>query len=135
MTAVSPLSRSAPGVRMAPMKPLQDCAASMVSKDCQYDLTALAAGTQADATPLLPGLNHVGTVAGAADSVQLPAATAGTIVYVVNRGGASMQVFGAEGRSDTINGTAGATGVAQASNASAIYFCPKDTYWFRVLGA
>jgi hypothetical protein len=86
-------------------------------------LTALAGGGQTGATALGYGLNQVGTVASGSDSVQLPACSVGAVVYVTNDGANSMQVFGAVGRTDTINGTAGATGVAQANGAHAIYVC------------
>jgi hypothetical protein len=86
-------------------------------------LTALAGGGQTGATQLIPGLNVVGTVASAADSVQLPPCSVGAVVYVNNGGAQSTTVFGAVGRTDTINGTAGATGVAQAAAAHAVYFC------------
>lgn len=98
-------------------------------------LTAHAGGGQGSATQLLTGVNEVATVATAADSVQLPAAIAGSIVMVTNAGGASMKVFGKSGRTDTINGTAGATGVDQSNGLSATYFCPVDTKWYRVLSA
>jgi len=135
MASTQSLARSAPGVRMGDIRAVQDAAAAMLSKDCAYDLTALAGGGQEGATQLINGLNHVGTVASSADSVQLPAAGAGAVVMVANDGDNSMTVYGKEGRSDTINGTAGATGVAQANAKFAVYFCPKDGAWFRVLTA
>lgn len=135
MSSAQPLSRSASGVRMGDMRAVQDCAAAMIDKDCAYDLAALAGGGQEGATQLINGLNHVGTVASSGDSVQLPPAAKGSIVMVANDGADSMTVYGKEGRTDTINGTAGATGVAQANAKFAVYFCPKDGAWFRVLTA
>ncbi len=129
------LSRSATGVRMGDMRSLQDCAAGMSNKDCASALTALASGLQVGATQLITGLNEVSTVAGANDSVQLPAAVAGAIVYVANPSAQTLTIFGKSGRTDTINGTAGATGVTQATTVHAIYFCPVDTKWYRVLSA
>lgn len=87
-------------------------------------LTAKAGGGQTSATQLALGINEVSVVATAADSVQLPACVPGTMVFVVNNDASdSMTVYGQVGRTDTINGTAGATGVAQAAAARAWYVC------------
>lgn len=96
---------------------------SMNQQTTTTALTALAGGGQTGATQLNPGLNQVATVASAADSLQLPPCTITSIVYVTNDGANSMTVFGKAGRTDTINGTAGATGVAQANGAHALYIC------------
>lgn len=135
MSSTQGLNRSAPGVRMGDMRAVQDCAASMINRDTQYGLTALASGLQAGATQLTYGLNAVDTVAGNNDSVQLPAAAAGAMVLVANNGANTLTVFGQEDRSDTINGTAGSTGVTQATGVHALYFCAKDTKWSRILSA
>ena len=50
-----------------------------------------------------------------------------------NDGAASMQVF-ANG-TDTINGTAGGTGVAHANGKLALYVCHADGKWLRLLSA
>ena len=98
------------------------------------ELTALAGGGRPGATPLQPGFNSVTVVATAADSCVLPVATKGTMVFVRNSDSAdSMTVFALG--SDTINGTAGATGVTHSAGLSAIYWCPVDTKWFRLLSA
>jgi hypothetical protein len=86
-------------------------------------LTANTAQTQAAATQLQYGINQVATVASATNSVALPACVTGALVFVTNDGGNSMTVFGQNGRTDTINGTAGATGVPQAAASHAIYVC------------
>jgi hypothetical protein len=88
----------------------------------QTGLVALAGGGQTGATALNKAINVVSTVATSADSCQLPPAYGGQVVYVTNAGANSMTVYGAEGRTDTINGTAGATGVALASTKNAVYF-------------
>lgn len=100
----------------------------------QLALTALAGGGRTGSPTLSAGFNEVTTVATAADSVQLPVALYGLEIFVHN-GAASnaMQVF-ANG-SDTINGTAGATGVSQAAGKGAIYACYKDGAWTRILSA
>lgn len=99
-------------------------------------LTAFAGGGQASATQITATNNNVTTVATAADSVKLPLAKAGLVVRIQNSGANSMQVFGAG--TDTINGVATATGVAQAAGKSAEFFCTVSApagKWFRILSA
>lgn len=97
-------------------------------------ITALAGGGRSASTPpLLRGVNIVGTVATTGDSVVLRKAMAGAIVIVRNAGANAMQVF-ASG-SDTINGTAGSTGISVASGKSVIFFATSDSAWFSLLSA
>lgn len=100
-------------------------------------IIAHAGGGQASATPLTGQFNSVDTVATLADSVALPAATyVGQEVEVVNNSATSMQVFGAG--TDTINGVATATGVAQAAGKMAVYKAATigpAAAWFRHLSA
>ena len=97
-------------------------------------ITALAGGARNSSTPVLViGSNEVTTVASGADSVVLPVAVPGSVVFVVNATATSMQVF-ANG-SDTTNGTAGATGVAQAGNKYALYVAADLGQWYRILTA
>jgi len=87
-------------------------------------ITATAGDGQTNAAQLNYGLNQVTVVATAADSVKLPACVIGAIVYVTNDDSTdAMTVYGASGRTDTINGTAGATGVSQVAGAHALYIC------------
>ena len=96
-------------------------------------LVAHAGGAQANAVLLSGGYNEIATVATIADSVQLPLALYGTQVFVKNAGANAAQVFANSAGTDTINGTAGATGVSQAAGLGAIYECHKDTVWTRFL--
>lgn len=100
-------------------------------------LTAKAGGGISGATALQYGTNQVTTVASAADSVLLPPGLPGAMVVVRNSGANAMQVF-ARG-SDTINGTAGATGISQANAKTSIYFAVNEvagvTTWVGVLSA
>jgi hypothetical protein len=100
-------------------------------------ITALAGGARSAATPVLSGgFNEVTTVATATDSVCLPPAVYGMEIVVHNAAAANaMQVFAAFGTTDTINGVAAATGVAQAAGKGAIYACYADGKWTRVLSA
>jgi len=90
-------------------------------------ITAFATGGQTNATAMTSNVNRVTTVATAADSVKLPAATAGRVVYVANDGANSMQVFGAA--TETINGVASATGVPQPVGTRVAYISAADGKW------
>jgi hypothetical protein len=94
-------------------------------------ITAAAGGTQAAATKVTTDNVIVGTVATAADSIRLPPAVVGASMLVFNDGANSMQVFG-DG-TETINGVATATGVAQASKVGALYACVQTGKWIRFL--
>lgn len=101
-------------------------------------ITAHAGGTQAAAIALAAAINRVDTVGTAADSVALPApSVVGQTVIVINNAATnSMQVFGSG--TDTINGVATATGVAQAAGKTAIYTAVTigaASAWFRTLSA
>jgi hypothetical protein len=97
-------------------------------------LTAFAGGGQTSALQLSGDMAEVTTVATAADSVRLPPALPGRTFCLVNAAASnSMQVFGYG--TDTINGVATATGVAQAAGKSATYFCCAAGNWYRVLSA
>lgn len=101
-------------------------------------LTAHAGGTQAAALLLTAQFNRVDTVTTAADSVRLPPPSfVGQIIGVMNNAAVnSMQVFGSG--TDTINGVATATGVAQAAGKLAWYQASTigaGAAWFRMLSA
>lgn len=91
-------------------------------------ITAHAGGGQGSATALTAGINRVTTVATAADSVALPAATAGLFVAIVNDAANALQAFGAG--TDTINDVATATGVPVAGKTMAVFFCPVAGKWY-----
>jgi hypothetical protein len=94
-------------------------------------VTAFATGGQGSATALSSTVyNHRVTVcATAGDSVKLPAATVGQDHYVRNDGAASMQVYGQA--TETIDGVASATGVAQAAGTGVFYVCTTAGKWTR----
>jgi hypothetical protein len=96
-------------------------------------ITATPGGTKAAARVLTKTLNGISVCATAADSVLLPKAIAGSILFLTNYGAESAQVFGKG--TDTINGVATATGVAQATGLSACYFCLTTGAWYRILSA
>lgn len=97
-------------------------------------ITALAGGTLTANTPVLnAAFCEIAVCATGADSVVLPPAKVGLNITVTNSGAASAQVF-ANG-TDVINATAGATGVALAAGATAMYQCTKLGVWKRFLSA
>ena len=106
----------------------------------QDGIVALAGGGNTSASPaplLVYGQNRIVTVASANDSVQLPPSTPGASVWVHNGDAShSVQVFAnlssslASGVLDTINGTAGATGVAVASGKDAYFRCYSAGAWY-----
>lgn len=118
-----------------------DVAANLLAElfSSETGITAAAGGTQAAARALTSAVNEVSVVATAADSVKLPPAVVGREITVVNSDAAeSMQVFGSG--TDTINGVATATGVAQAAGRTAVYKCVSISAagvgaWFRTLSA
>lgn len=110
-------------------------------------LVALAGGGQTGATLLPMYVNEVSTVVTAADSVMLPLAAPGAVVFVINDTATSMQVFGQpsnpnnSGVGDTIaaHGSAAqsatATGVAQAATIMACYVCFVVGKWKQMITA
>jgi hypothetical protein len=99
-------------------------------------ITALAGGARSASTPSLSSaFNELTTVATNGDSACLPPAKSGLRVAVLNSGAANAQIFAAVGTTDTIQGTAGAIGVALNSGASAMYVCFKDGVWQRFVTA
>lgn len=98
----------------------------------QLALTATGS-TRADALQLLGyGMQRVGTAA-AGTGVTLPSAQPGIFVMLANDGAETLAVYALG--SDTINGTAGSTGVTQVTTAAALYFCCVAGKWHRVLTA
>ena len=97
-------------------------------------ITAHAGGTQAAATPIRTACTLIAVCATAADSVVLPPAMGGQLLWLTNAGAASTQIFAAPG-ADTINGVANATGVALAAGKSVTLMCPLAGAWFSILSA
>lgn len=96
-------------------------------------LTALVGGAQAG-TALTAGINRVTTVASAADSVQLPAATAGISVVVINAAAANaMAVFPRTG--EIINALSANASISVAANKTIEFFCAVAGTWNSILTA
>jgi hypothetical protein len=95
--------------------------------------TATAGGGRATAYNIQCAMTQFSVVATGADSCVLPKSVAGMRCVIQNDGAASLQVF-ANG-SDTINATAGATGVALANGATAEYVCVVAGSWKRIISS
>ena len=77
-------------------------------------ITAHAGGTRAAATPITSAITLIAVCATINDSVVLPPAMGGQVLWISNAGVAAAQIFAANGTSDTINGVAAATGIGLA---------------------
>ena len=99
----------------------------------QGTITALAGGGRAGSPVLNAAYNEITVCATGSDSVQLPIAQVGLNITVTNSGAQSLQIF-ANG-TDTINGTAGATGVALTATSVAEFTCTKVGIWRRYVSA
>jgi uncharacterized protein (DUF2252 family) len=96
-------------------------------------ITATAGGTKAAARPITADASRISVCATAADSVLLPPALKGSVVFLANDGVASCQVFG-QG-TDTIDGVATGTGKALAAAKRGIYVCITTGAWLLHLTA
>lgn len=127
MTAVSPQPFSITGFATRDGHALNDLFGYPTTAS-ENSITATPSGTQLNSYSITAPLNRITTVTTTADGVLLPVSKAGKTIVVINSGGASATVF-ASG-TDTINGTAGSTGVSQVNNAVTIYYCPVMGSWF-----
>ena len=97
-------------------------------------VVATPSGTQATSILLNAAQVNITAVATAADGVKLPPAIAGMEISIVNSDAADAAQIFASG-SDTINATAGATGVSLAAGAAIILRCIKTGNWRRFVSA
>lgn len=93
-------------------------------------ITASTTHTQAGATPITAQMNSV-TTANASDAVVLPASKVGLVIEITNVSTNAGVVYG--NGSDTINGTAGATGVAYAASKTLTCRCYTAGAWVTTL--
>lgn len=100
-----------------------------------YGITALGTARASTTPVLVLGSNVVTTSTGSNYGVVLPSAVAGSVVYFYNADSAdAVTVFGAN--SDTINGTAGATGVSYAAAKRVLFIAVNNGVWIaNVLAA
>jgi hypothetical protein len=100
-----------------------------------YGITALGTALASTTPALVLGHNVVTTSTASNYGVVLPSAVAGSIVYFYNADSAdAVTVFGAG--SDTINGTAGSTGVSYAAAKRVLFIAVNNGVWIaNVLAA
>lgn len=120
-----------PGRQLVPGDDINSLSGAIFS--AQSGLTALSGGGRTGAVVLAYANNQFATVAADNDSCVLPPSYAGLEVFVENDGAHSLQVFG--NGTDTINGTAGATGVALTSGSTAMYRCIVAGKWLRFVSS
>lgn len=97
-------------------------------------ITAHAGGGQGSAVALTTQINRVTTVGTAADSVKLPAATAGKYIVVINAAAANaMNCFPASG--DAINALTADTALSIAANKTVVFYCAVAGTWNSVVTA
>lgn len=103
--------------------------------DGQDTVTAHSGGGKANAFPLKYGLNRITVAAAAADSVLMPFATPGAVVFIIQDASSanSVTVFG-QG-TDTIDGVATATGNPMAAAKRAVFTCETAGAWQSFAGA
>lgn len=93
--------------------------------------TVVAVGTtQATAVQTTSPLVFINTSL-ASTGIALPqcSTNSGSIVHVTNASGQTITVYGKSGTSDTINATAGSTGVTMATNTAKLFVCPVAAKW------
>lgn len=111
-----------------------DLTTGIISYSTQNALTAKAGGGQGGGPTIQSSIVRVTTVATAADSITLPASTAGMQMTVINAAAAnSMNVFPATG--DAINAGAANAAIAVAAGKTMIFFCAVAGTWNTVLTA
>jgi hypothetical protein len=97
----------------------------------QDGITANAGGGQSGAYQINSQTARITVVATAGDSVQLPPATPGLELLVINHGANPMQVFGNFiSGIDVIDDQAFGTGVSQMANSLVIYTSPVGGKWY-----
>jgi len=91
-------------------------------------VTAHSGGTQALATPLTADINAVTTVAAAGDSVALPLGVAGMNITISNQTATNnLDVYVANGSTDTINAIATGTAFVIAATKTTTFYCAGVT--------
>jgi hypothetical protein len=124
-----------PGKTLAYNDFLQNCIKNKNGASSTYSITA-AGTTQATAVQLNSVFNEVDTVA-SGTGVNLPnSAGKNNVPYqfcvIYNNGANALAVYAAQGTSDTINGTAGATGITMNAGSAALFASAQKGVWFSI---
>lgn len=123
------------GLRLTDNVSLLNAATNLNGISRNYGISA-AGTTQATATPLTAVINQLDTV-GSSSGVNLPPSKGTTkqpycFCIIINNGASPVTVYGAQGSTDTINGTAGSTGVTQNNAVYQLYASAKPGAWFQI---
>lgn len=123
------------GLRLTDNVSLLNAVTNLNGISRNYSITA-AGTTQATATPLTAVINQLDTVS-SSTGVNLPPSKGTTkqpysFCIIINNGASPVQVYAAQGTTDTINGTAGATGVTQNNAVYQLYVSAKPGSWFQI---
>src|SRR5262249_32276743 len=102
-------------------------------------LTAKAGGGQTGATVIPANMEMVqfDTVASSGDSAGLPFCQASVLLFIINNGANSMNVFANASNNpltaalDTIDGNSNSTALAIASKTKSTLICAKNGTWFH----
>ena len=97
-------------------------------ESAQDNITATAGGSKAAAFQINSQTSRITTVASIGDSVQLPSATPGLELIVINHGANSMQVFG--NAADSLDDQSPFLGVSQMANSMVIFTCVTAGSWY-----
>lgn len=91
--------------------------------------TVVAIGTtQATGVQTVNPLVFVNT-SNASTGINLLKCDPGQLQHVTNQSGQTITAYAKQGTTDTINATAGATGVTIANNTAALFVCPVSGKW------
>lgn len=132
VSVLSPDAAGHPAAVLQNFTTLQLLTGGLPDQSAVGGLTA-AGTTRADALALTSQLNNVETAA-ASTGVVLPAAVVGQIITVFNNGANPIKVYAAG--SDTIDGTAGSTGVTLTNALRCAFICCAAGKWLSAkLGA
>lgn len=138
MATTKPLSitKTDSGFRLADAISFEDGLLYDNASISTYGITA-AGTTQATATQLNSVLNQIDT-ATSGTGVNLPSSggkrnTPYQKVYITNNGANTITVYAAQGTTDTVNGTAGSTGVSLIAGSSALFTSAKVGAWFAAI--
>lgn len=121
------------GLRLGDFEFIRQAILNQNSMQATYGIVA-AGTTQATATPLGAVLNQVDTTP-AGTGVNLPLSTGKhstpcQFCFVTNNGASTLQIYGAQNSSDTVNGVAAATGISLVTGQSAGFYSTKGGAWF-----
>lgn len=106
-----------------------ELARAINNKTTTATITAYAGGGQANAVELNAGINEISVCATTGDSVKLPTAAAGLMVYIINNGANASDVFPASGNDI---GAGDDTAISLASGAGITYAGYNSTDWRSV---